>query len=45
MTMGSRNTVPLRMLRMVPLGDFHIWGSGHSRRNNRRQRRAITANR
>ncbi len=24
MTMGSRNTVPLRMLRMVPLGDFHI---------------------
>jgi hypothetical protein len=24
-TMGSRNTVPLRMLRMVPLGLFHIW--------------------
>jgi hypothetical protein len=28
MTMGSRNTVPLRMLRIVPLGLFHIWGSG-----------------
>ena len=25
MTMGSRNTVPLRMLRIVPLGDFHIF--------------------
>jgi hypothetical protein len=25
MTMGSRNTVPLRMFLMVPLGDFHIW--------------------
>lgn len=23
-TIGSRNTVPLRMLRIVPLGDFHI---------------------
>ena len=23
--MGSRKTVPLRMLRMVPLGDFHIF--------------------
>jgi len=23
-TMGSLNTVPLRMLRMVPLGDTHI---------------------
>ena len=23
-TMGSRKTVPSRMLRMVPLGDFHI---------------------
>ena len=25
MTMGSRKTVPLRMLRIVPLGDFHIF--------------------
>lgn len=25
MTMGSRNTVPLRMFRMVPFGDFHIF--------------------
>lgn len=24
MTIGSRKTVPLRMLRMVPLGDLHI---------------------
>jgi hypothetical protein len=28
MTMGSLNTVPFRMLRMVPLGDFHICGPG-----------------
>ena len=25
MMMGSRNTTPPRMLRMVPLGDFHIF--------------------
>lgn len=30
MTMGSRNTVPLRMLRIVPLGDFHIFFSLNS---------------
>ncbi len=23
--MGVRNTVPSRIARMVPLGDFHIW--------------------
>ncbi len=25
MVMGARNTVPSSMLRMVPLGLFHIW--------------------
>ena len=25
MTIGSRKTVPPRMLRIVPLGDFHIF--------------------
>ena len=25
--MGARKTVPSRMARMVPLGDFHIWES------------------
>ena len=28
--MGARNTVPSRMARMVPLGDFHIWDSLYS---------------
>ena len=28
--MGVRNTVPSRMARMVPLGDFHIWWSLYS---------------
>ena len=28
--MGARNTVPSRMARMVPLGDFHIWESLYS---------------
>ncbi len=28
--MGSRKTVPPRMLRMVPLGDFHIFFSLNS---------------
>ncbi len=27
---GARNTVPSRMARMVPLGDFHIWESRYS---------------
>lgn len=30
-TMGSRNTVPFKMLRMVPLGLFHICGHGRGR--------------
>ena len=34
MTMGSRNTVPLRMLRIVPLGLFHIC-SAHAVRRRR----------
>ena len=29
-TIGSRKTVPFRMLRMVPLGDFHICFSPNS---------------
>ena len=28
--MGARKTVPSRMARMVPLGDFHIWESLYS---------------
>ena len=28
--MGARNTVPSKMARMVPLGDFHIWDSLYS---------------
>ena len=30
-TMGSRNTVPFKMLRMVPLGLFHICSQGRGR--------------
>ena len=29
-TIGSRKTTPPRMLRMVPLGDFHIFFSPNS---------------
>ena len=37
-TIGSRNTVPLRMLRIVPLGLFHIWGEGAGREGEAEQR-------